>query len=456
MTTASSPPPAAQPSTAPQEREQSYLDLPALLDPAFRPTTHANALVTATNDPTDTPLDLTTPLSRALFDIQDLDTRLHTLTTTSAVPILDYTAARDGSAQRILGEVEGQVEKLEEGYRRLEREVVGRWEEAEAVKRRAKRCLGTVRVLAVVNRVVQAGRQVEVLEREGRDVRTAGAVVAFKGVVVAGREEGVEKVRAVAEVEAKVVRPAEERLRERARGAVREFSMSGLLAGSTGGATFAQAEEARSRTTSAVAVLYLLSPTDGVRSAEGFQPQLLLGALQAYLQAALTASVAAVARALGTLPTLDRTLLEVSARCQNIVALEALLENVRPPAHPLLPAPTTATGEKSGNGAAAPSNLLQPLLTSLDTSSLPSYFWRSLASSLSPRVQDIMSRGGVSARTLRTNREKVRDAIRESVLRGSQVPSSSLSKGNGTQAPRANWEREAAVMVGSVMGPLGR
>jgi hypothetical protein len=74
-----------------------------------------------------------------------------------------------------------------------------------------------------------------------------------------------------------------------------------------------------------------------------------------------------------------------------------------------------------------------------------------LASSLAPRVQEIIARGGVSARTLKTNRDKVRDAVRECVHRGSQLPSST-----GSKKVVGNWEREAAVMVGSIIGSLGR
>jgi len=63
---------------------------------------------------------------------------------------------------------------------------------------------------------------------------------------------------------------------------------------------------------------------------------------------------------------------------------------------------------------------------------------------------EIMNRGGVSARTLKSNRNGVREAIRECVVRGSQAPSGV----KGTEG--SNWEREVAVMVGSVVGTLGR
>jgi hypothetical protein len=73
-------------------------------------------------------------------------------------------------------------------------------------------------------------------------------------------------------------------------------------------------------------------------------------------------------------------------------------------------------------------------------------------------VQEILNRGGVSARTLRSNKEKIRDAVRDCVERGSRLPvQAGIKDGQGlaTLATR-NWEREAAVMVGSIVGVMGR
>lgn len=76
-----------------------------------------------------------------------------------------------------------------------------------------------------------------------------------------------------------------------------------------------------------------------------------------------------------------------------------------------------------------------------------------MAGGLSGRVQEIMNKGGVSARTLRSHKDNVREGIRECVLRGSQAPA---AVGKARSAPSVGWEREIAVMVGSVIGNLGR
>lgn len=450
------------------EPQTSYIDYETLLSPEFSAPKFANNLVTATNNPTDTEIDLSTPLSRVLFDIQEIDTRIHSLTTKSAVPILEYTQGQNEAAQRVLYGIEGEVGRLNESYRRLEREVLSRYVEAEEARRGAERTWEVLRVGRNVSRVVGLARQLEGLVSEsglGQPGRPGKedhrALVRATYVILAVREildgdEGKELVRvnAVKSLRNEVVGPHEERIKSRAQQTIREFAMSSLSGTGQGTVTFAQTEDAKARTTSAVIMLYLLSsmPARATKPAVAdFQPELLLRTLQHYLHTALTSSSASIGRALSTLPTLERTLLEVSARCQNVVALESLLAGIKPPVHPLL---SDGTAVASEDVSTSDANLLRPLLHALDTASLPSYFWRSLASSLSPRVQDILSRGGVSARTLRSNRDRVRDEIRQCVLQGSQMPSGMVSRGGGQIV--GNWEREAAVMVGSVVGPLGR
>ncbi|MCJ1435365.1 hypothetical protein MMC27_004737 [Xylographa pallens] len=454
------------------DSEPSYIDYEAFLDPSFSPTAFANTLVTATNNPSDTPLDLSTPLSRVLFDVQEIDSHIHTLSTKAALPLLAHTAARTAAAQRIAHHVAAHLAALTDNYHRLEAEVVQRHATAADVHAAAARLALTVTIGRAVGRCLLLARQ---LDAQMADIlpaaaaaaparkedhrampRAASTLHALRQLLAASRpgEEGehLARVAVIATLQAELLAPAEQRLLARAQQAVREFSTSSLApagAATTTTATYAQTEETKARTTSACLALCFLSPPSppGDGSPE-FQPALLLTALQTYLQTALTASLAALARALGTLPTLPRALLEVAARCQNIVALEALLETIKPPAALLgAAAPGDGGGGASGSHTGhATANLLQPLLAALDTASLPSFFWRSLASGLAGRVQEIVGRGGVSARTLRSQRERVRESMRECVVRGSR----------GAKGGEGGWEREVGVMVGSVLGPLGR
>lgn len=430
-----------------EEDEQSYIDYDAFLDPDFSPTAFANSLVIATNNPSDTPIDLSTPLSRVLFDIQEIDTHIHTLTTKSAIPLLTHTKDQADAGQRIVDEIEAQIASLTDGYQRLQKEVIQRHEEADQVRIAAERLWETVRIGRSVTRCLTLGRQLETQMTEvgGSAVSAAQAKEDHRAMIKASNtllsvrhilaasgpdEEGehLSKIDLITYLQNSVLTPAETSLRNRAQQIIREFSMSSLVPSSIAPATYAQSEETKSRTTSALLTLQILNP------------RLLLAALQAYLRTSLTSSMASIARALGNLLTLDRTLLEVSARCQNIVALESLLDYIKPQAES-----TNSVGREEEQAG----NLLEPLLAALDTSSLPSFFWRSLAEGLAPRVGDLVSKGGVSARALKTQRERVKDSIRECVLRGSQSP-------GGIRGKAGAWEREAAVMVGSVTGSLGR
>ncbi|KAF1920554.1 Golgi transport complex subunit 5-domain-containing protein [Ampelomyces quisqualis] len=445
-----------------KEDEPCYIDYEAFLDPDFSATAFANTLVLSTNNASDTPLDLSTPLSRVLFDVQEVDTHIDTLTTKSALPLLEHTRDHAEASGRILHEVEGQVASLTESYKTLEREVIARYEVAEQVRLTAERLCETVKLGRAVARCLMLGRQLEVRmselggvggarkEDHRAMVRSADTILSLRQLLRASKpgEEGdaLDKVNVVNTLKNDLVVPGERSISSRAQQVVREFSMSSLLStpGQTSASTFAQTEDTKTRTTSALLTLYLLSPTSATTTLDTFDPSLMLNALQDYLQTQLKASLASLARALGQLPLLERTLLEISARCQNLVALQSLLESIKAPPHPLI---DTA----SSTPTLSPSNLLQPVLQALDTSSLPSYFWRTLASNMSPRVQEIMYKGGVSARTLRSNKDRVRDAVRDCVNRGSQLPNASLSKG---ASPVGGWEREAAVMVGSIMGQI--
>jgi hypothetical protein len=456
--------------------EPSYIDYEAFLAPSFSATSFANALVLATNDATeDAPLDLDTPLSKVLFDIQEIDTHIDTLATRAAAPLLASTLRRDDAAARVLAAVEDQVASLTEAYKALEREVGERHGEAERVRQAAERVARTVRLARGVSRALLLGRQLQVQAGEFgggagkkadhramvRAASTLASLRALLGASAPGQEgHGLGDVAVVTTLKTDLLAPTERLLVARAQQVVREFSMSSLLSSrissgqATGAApTFTQNEEMKARATSALLALYLLTPCQP-GSKPAVEKSLVSAALQDYLQAALKSSLAALSRSLAALPTLDRTLLELSARCQNIVALQVLLGAVAIPPHPAHdPDPPSSSASPDESTTA----FLEPLLASLDTASLPSFFWRSLASALAPRVSEILARGGAPARALRSARDGVRDAVRACVERGSQMPDA-FGRGGKEEAARQrkSWEREATVMVAAVVGPLGR
>lgn len=301
--------------------------------------------------------------------------------------------------------------------------------------------------------------------------------------------EHLSRIGAISILRHDLVDPSESRLKGKAQQIVREFALANTKGGQsttdpsahrdtrspspTGGAqlvtqTYSQATEMVSRTTSALIALYLLSPISPAQDAAYFAPTLLLTALQTYLQTSLTSSTAGLSRALAQLPQLPRALQETAARCGNITALESLLRVTPVPQHPLLASDHVANKsmiaigtkendfpEEFGNSVEGQvkenESLLRPLLLALDTASLTSFFWRSLASSMSSKVAEIVGRGGAPARSLRGQKERIREMVRDAVLRGCEGARQSDGR-SGNEA----WEREAAVMVASITGPIGR
>ena len=460
----------------------TYIDIDSLTSDDFSPYSHAATLIQRTNNSSDPSIDLTTPLSRVLFDLQEIDSHIHTLTARSALDILNYTKTQNQAAQRILDRVENERTRLNASYSTLEKEVIRRYDKAKDAQTHASRSWEVLRLGRNVQRVLNIARQFETAiadsglgsSRTGKEdhqalLRAAHILLSFREIMSSREGSELSRINLVRTLRGRIFEDGEARILDYARRVVREFAVSSLTGPSVVNATFRDAEDNRARFTSAVHILYLLSPApkiDGQNMIEeDFEPDYMLRALQSYLQSANTSSSAAIGRALAQLPMLERTMIEVSARCQNIVALEALLRSIPAPEHPLLqsqpsqyePEVQDLDDEPCDISYNTKDNLLNPLLHALDTSSLPSYFWRSLASSLNTRVQEIMNRGGISARTLRTQKDVVRNEIRECVLRGSRMPESLLGTGpGGKEEIVGNWEREAAVMVGSVIGALGR
>ncbi|RMZ83322.1 hypothetical protein DV737_g1711, partial [Chaetothyriales sp. CBS 132003] len=339
----------------------NYIDIDSLTSDEFSPYDHAATLIQRSNNAADTAIDLNTPLSRALFDLQEIDSHIHTLTSHSALDILKYTRTQNEAAQTILDKVEEERGRLNASQARLQQEILGRYERANTVKLNAIRSWEVLQLGRQVQRVLSLGRQFETAiadsglgtGRGGKEdhqalVRATRLILAFRELMAGAAGAEVGRVNLVKTVRGRVFEDGEAKVLDFARRTVREFAMSSSsLAGSTASnGSFKDGEGNSSRFRSACHILYLLSPApriDGAKMSEcDFEPEYLLRALQSYLQSAITSSSAAIGRALAQLPLLERTMVEVSARCQNVIALETLLGGITAPSHPLLLQPPAA------------------------------------------------------------------------------------------------------------------
>ncbi|KAL5606308.1 uncharacterized protein BROUX77_003501 [Berkeleyomyces rouxiae] len=435
--------------------EPSYIDYDTFLAPNFHSASFANSLVTTTNNPNDLPLDLSTPLSRVLFDIQEIDSHIDLLTTRSAIPLLEYTRLQNNASQRIVSELDGQLQSLNDSYKQLESEVITKHAEADQVRLVATRLWETLRLGRLTARCLQLGRQLEIqyaeffasptsaVKKEDPRalVRCANTLLLLREVLEKtspGQEgHGLERVDAIKTLKESVIARIERSIKESAEMMVRDFAIPAS-------ATFAQGEEAKIRLVSALSTLYLLSPISWAQPAEKFTPELALRALETYIRSALQFSTTTLARALGQLPLLDRATTDVAMRCQGIVALELLLATIKPPTHTLLPNAPKLT------------SYLQPLLARLECGSLVSFFWKTLANNISTRTREIVNRGGASAKALKNKSEVVGEAMKECVAIGGVVPNAVATKADGASSVDAKkWERETALMVGAVVNSIG-
>jgi len=452
------------------DEDDTYIDYDAFLTPQFSAHSFANTLILGTNvDPSDPTLDLTTPLSRVLFDLQEIDTHIHAVTTASALPLLSFTATSRAASESVLAAVDAQLDALKRAHERLRRDVADRSRVAGEVLLAVERLHAVTTQLRELGRALVVARQIEVQMLElGRGgggsaaARGDGGTEYNKALVRASHNiRELRLGRVLADVDDDVVLaqdlrkhvfvPAETAVLAKARDAVLAFepiapSAAAPANGSGNGGTTptaaaappsafgagvaggAGAEAMRARAAAGVLALYLLSREEAV---------LLTNAVQTQLNSAVNAGLAALARSLTALTTLDRSVGEVAARCQNLVALQSLLSGI--------PIPTEDVADDQPQQRKQKS-LLDPVLAQLDSGGgLPSIFFRSLAAGIEPRVREVAARGGANARILRGAKDRVRNAFRACVERGLA----------GAAAERGAVDFEVAVMVGAA-GALGR
>lgn len=404
-----------------------YIDYPTLLSPTFSPTTFSSTLISQTNHPHE-PLDLTTPLSRVLFDLQEIDTTLHTLTTTSSALLLTHTATTTRASSTLLTAVTAQTAMLNTAYERLRREVVDRGDRAEEVVRVVQNLHATTRVLREVSRGVVLARQVErqVADLEGGEwsamVRCCFSLLELGRLLEQG--DALMEVDLARSLNERVYQPTRSNIVSRAKEIITTFSLltqdtptpsststTSTTSTPTPGAIFTTLSSAspalRQKLSSTLQSLSLLSPSD------------LHTSIRTLLQTHITASTTLLTRALTSLTTLDRALAEVSLRSLSVAAVEGYLEGV---------------------------GLAQTVLAGLDMRRLTTGFWRGVAAGWEPRVRDVVLRGGASARILKAGKERVREGVRACVIRG-------MGMEGGGEGGEGGFE--VAVMVGA-LGSLGR
>ncbi|RPA78283.1 hypothetical protein BJ508DRAFT_184974, partial [Ascobolus immersus RN42] len=341
----------------------SYIDYLAFLSPTFSPPSFANILTLQTNTPHDPSLDLSTPLSRITFDIQEIDSHITSLTTKSALPLLEYAQRNQLASTQLVDGLESELARLTETYTRLEADVL----------------LGG-----------------------SRDVDNLDIIRSLKK---------------------DYVQPALNQLVNKASVLISNFSTTtSSNAGKAGGLTSIQLEESRTKLIASFQTLQILSAIDKSAGSSG----LLIKAVQDYVHSQARAFFEGLKRGgLTEKPSMERSLADLEARTKSITFLENVLHSIshtdsKPSTKPITTTTTDSDSEEDDETTEAPpsSTLLTPVLTALDAPTLPTAFFRTIAKGLETRVNDVLQRGGNNARMLRSLRQVLREGLREAVKGG--------------------------------------
>lgn len=351
-------------SAADPNDDESYIDYEAFLSPDFSAYTFANTLITSTNDPNDPNLDLSTPLSRVLFDLQEIDTHIHNLTSTSAIPLLNFTQSTTTASSEVLGTITSQLTTLQATYQRLHTSITTRSQTAQAVLTATTNLHATTTALRDISRAVVLARQLDVqLPELSTDpkalVRAAHTLREMRSATVTLSNE----ITIVQELNSLVITPAEKMVA----GKSRELIVDAFGNGGNPAAAAA-----------AASALY------------NFSPNGLVGAMQAGLNAAVNGALVGLKKSLKALTMLDRAVELTVGRCKGVVGVEGVLED----------------------------EVLKVVLDELDTVALWASFWRAVARGLEAEARAVIQSGGSNARILRGARDRVRQALRTAVEKG--------------------------------------
>ena len=495
--------------------DSSYIDYETFLAADFSPHNFANGLILHTNTSDDLNLDLSTPLSGVLFDLQEIDSHIHALSTGNAPELLEYAGESRSISEELVKGVEAQMKIVNTAYKRLEKEIVPRSKAAEEVLRVVERLNEVMRVLRAVGRVVLLGRQLEGLLNEYLSSKgvgtTAGAgdwwVLLRTGYTVAelrkmvevsrnltveaGGVPELEGIQTVTVVVSQLLVPAEQFLQTTASATLMGFplptSATTVAAGQsvTASSIFTaqkSLEATLSRVSCAIKILHLLSPPTTAPNTTASTESPLLTSLHSFLDNQTTTSLSALSRVFSSLtptqpspPAFDRSLSEIVSKIRAIVLLEEVLGNI--PLSALNPsgyfAPTLPTTEEllsvddpddvETDSRDVPDSLLSQLLSELDTTTLPTLFFRNLASGLESLVRNVLARGGIAARGLRAGKDKLREGLQGVVERGltGEIDgggsyTSVSRRGIGRAGKRKRKQGERDVGVGVLIGGIER
>ncbi|KAL1887821.1 Conserved oligomeric Golgi complex subunit [Ceratocystis pirilliformis] len=433
--------------------DYSYVDYRAFLDPTFQPPAFIRDLVQETSSLDDQPIDFSTPLSRILFDIQEINSNIDSVTTGSAEPLLNHTQGQNNASQSLTDGLDALSDALNRSHLHLEHQVGITYDFANMTRYVARRVTSTHGLLTPLTNFCKLSRQLEIHcldflppgHSEPQNypslVRCAEVIISSKSTIdrafLGVEARGLERLRVVNELQDAVISPISDVVLQQSNRIIREFSVPESE-------TFAQSEASKLRLASSLHALYFMSYFDFIRRIHLFKPILLYQSVHAYIRNAVDSSTEAFVDFLGQLTLPHYGISRIIKHGRNIMALEHVMSTCWPGHHEVLPDVPTA------------SSYLQTFQTYIGCQSLIRLFWHVLTDKLRQKVVDIIDLDSPQAQTLQNRTDLIVNAIREFIVNGSRMPESWVTVTEPQREDQLQMLPEMAHMVTAIVGVLRR
>ncbi|KAL2887290.1 golgi transport complex component Cog5 [Ceratocystis lukuohia] len=401
-------------------KKRSYVDYRTFLDPTFQPPAFIRDLVQSTGGSDDQQIDFSTPLARILFDIQEVNSDIDSVTTGSAGPLLSHTLGQNNASQSLTDGLDALTDALYRSHLHLEREVGITHDFAIMTQYVARRVTSTHSLLTSLSTFFKLSRQLEIHCLEFLPVgysepqaypslvHCAEIIISTESMTNRSSPDAVARslgyIEIVNQIQDAVILPISSVVLQQSIRVIREFSVPESE-------TFAQSEANKLRLASSFHALYFMSYSDFARCARpdrsfsSFSPLLLYKHITMYIRRTVDLSTHAFGDFLRQMTLPHNGISQIIKHGQNIMALEHVMSTCWPKKHEVLP------------GAPIESSYLTTYHKYIGSPSLIKLFWEVLTDKIRDQVAPIIIINPISQLTISS-------AIENFILTGSRMPDS--------------------------------
>lgn len=348
-----------------------YVDYDIYLDSGFDPIKFANSLVLATNNPSDADVDLSSASKRLGYDLEEVDKLIKTISTENHEQLL---AKADDVivAQSALDIIKENLDSVNTSYAKLYRDIISPYEKSQKMHAALRRVHLTSSLLRILTWYLHLARQLDSLMKSSSVDALYQSVQTIKQLQQLVQKNPALNSLHIVRSHSQSLSDQTSRARSQCLHVIRDFSLA----------------QDMQQLSYACLALYLLDPKDLTRC------------ISAYLKSQTSASSTQLIRSLsGSLLEFEGAANDSRSRARALNALVSVLKSAK-------------VDEK---------DLLSYVISSMDTQSLVSSYWRDIASAIDSKLRELMLRNPTTTRQLQSNASKMKDIVRTSVFNGGGV-----------------------------------